>query len=136
MKSINTYFNGDRFRSRLEARWALFLTEMGWVYDYEPEGFVLDNGTCYLPDFYISDLDTWIEVKPDLPTDEEIEKLRLLSAGFPNSFVMLANGLPANRAYRCWHNGQEVSQMVYDYPLVEDLIRKFGLTVSQNSGRH
>jgi hypothetical protein len=40
---------GIRFRSRLEARWAAFFDEVGWVWEYEP--FDL---TGYIPDFLIS----------------------------------------------------------------------------------
>lgn len=53
MKAIETYYNGYRFRSRLEARVAKLLDELGIRYEYEPEGFVLSDGTRYLPDFYL-----------------------------------------------------------------------------------
>jgi hypothetical protein len=39
-------YNGYRFRSRLEARWAVFFDELGVAYRYEPEGFEL-GGTRY-----------------------------------------------------------------------------------------
>ena len=52
IKAIETEYNGYRFRSRLEARWAVFFDELGIKYQYEPEGFDLD-GTLYLPDFYL-----------------------------------------------------------------------------------
>ena len=55
IKAIETIYNGYKFRSRLEARWAVFFEEAGIEYQYEPEGYVLDNGECYLPDFYIPD---------------------------------------------------------------------------------
>lgn len=44
IKSIETYYNGYRFRSRLEARWAVFFDAAGIKYEYEPEGFELDDG--------------------------------------------------------------------------------------------
>ena len=53
LKAIETFYNGYRFRSRLEARWAVFFDSAGIEYVYEPEGFKLDNGLCYLPDFLI-----------------------------------------------------------------------------------
>lgn len=56
MKAIETVYNGYRFRSRLEARWTVFFDALGVKeedYEYEPEGFVLDDGTRYLPDFRI-----------------------------------------------------------------------------------
>lgn len=63
MKAIETIYNGYRFRSRLEARWAVFFDEMGIKYEYEPEGFELSDGTRYLPDFYLPESDSFFEVK-------------------------------------------------------------------------
>lgn len=63
MKAIQTEYNGYKFRSRLEARWAVFFDEAGIKYQYEPEGFEMQDGTRYLPDFYLPDLDLWVEVK-------------------------------------------------------------------------
>lgn len=51
IKSIETEYNGYRFRSRLEARWAVFFDALHVPYEYEPEGFDLGDGTYYLPDF-------------------------------------------------------------------------------------
>lgn len=56
MKAIETVYNGYKFRSRLEARWAVFFDSVGIKYQYEPEGFVLRDGTRYLPDFYLPDV--------------------------------------------------------------------------------
>ena len=39
LKPIPTRYNDYRFRSRLEARWALFFDHLGIAYQYEPEGF-------------------------------------------------------------------------------------------------
>ena len=48
-------FRGYLFRSRLEARWAVFFDALGIQWEYEPEGIVLSDGTHYLPDFYLPD---------------------------------------------------------------------------------
>lgn len=64
IKPIETVYNGYRFRSRLEARWAVFFDAAGIKYEYEPEGYEVD-GTRYLPDFYLPELDVHVEVKPD-----------------------------------------------------------------------
>lgn len=53
MKAIETIYKWYRFRSRLEARWAVFFDAMGIEWEYEPEGFALDDGTNYLPDFFL-----------------------------------------------------------------------------------
>ena len=53
MKIIETKYKGYHFRSRLEARWAVFFDELGVKWEYEPEGFELPNGKYYLPDFRV-----------------------------------------------------------------------------------
>lgn len=73
MKAIETEYNGYRFRSRLEARWAVFFDTLGIKYEYEPEGFDLD-GVYYLPDFWLPDIKTWVEVK-GVMRKEDSEKI-------------------------------------------------------------
>ena len=63
IKAIETHYNGYKFRSRLEARWAVFFDEAGIEYQYEPEGFDI-NGTWYLPDFYLPWYKCYVEIKP------------------------------------------------------------------------
>lgn len=73
IKVIETEYNGYRFRSRLEARWAVFFDALGIKYQYEPEGFDAD-GVKYLPDFYLPDADRWIEIKGKKLSVDEIRK--------------------------------------------------------------
>lgn len=54
-------YSGVVFRSRLEARWALFFDLMGWDWDYEP-GMYPVGGRMYIPDFWVDALG-WVEVK-------------------------------------------------------------------------
>lgn len=61
--SVETEYAGCRFRSRLEARWAVFFDHAGIEWQYEPERFGLSGGRTYLPDFYLPECDTWVEVK-------------------------------------------------------------------------
>lgn len=66
IKPIETRYKGYRFRSRLEARWAVFFDDMRFSWEYEPEGFVLNDGTHYLPDFRVKTpqgKDIWYEIK-------------------------------------------------------------------------
>lgn len=63
IKAIETVYNNFRFRSRLEARWAVFFDLMGIRYEYEKEGFDLGDDVLYLPDFWLPELDCWFEVK-------------------------------------------------------------------------
>lgn len=66
-KPIETIYNGYRFRSRLEARWAVLFDALGIEYEYEPEGFEILFGDgekiMYLPDFYLPESGLFAEVK-------------------------------------------------------------------------
>ena len=73
LKPIETTYNGHRFRSRLEARWAVFLTVLGVPYDYEPEGYTFEEHK-YLPDFWIASWDVFVEIKPFRPNSIELER--------------------------------------------------------------
>lgn len=66
IKPIETEYNGYLFRSRLEARWAVFFDKAGILYEYEAEGFVLSDGTYYLPDFYLPWFNCYVEIKPNV----------------------------------------------------------------------
>lgn len=81
MKNIETYYASCHFRSRSEARWAVFFDHLGIGWQYEPQGFELPSGR-YLPDFLldlsVQDDDTsgirggvWFEVKGAAPTEHE-----------------------------------------------------------------
>lgn len=70
IKPIETEYNGYRFRSRLEARWAIFFDELNLNWEYETEGYDI-FGIWYLPDFYIKQYDCFVEIKPE-PTNNSI----------------------------------------------------------------
>ena len=95
IKPIETQYNGLRFRSRLEARWAVFFDTLGVEYEYEPEGFELPSGARYLPDFRVKcygtrggawghgvesygaeiiPFDLWVEVKGNM-TQEDADRI-------------------------------------------------------------
>ena len=62
---IETEYAGYRFRSRLEARWALYFDLCGIPWQYEVEGYTLSDGQRYLPDFWLPDHNQFVEVKPN-----------------------------------------------------------------------
>lgn len=64
IRAIPTKYSGVSFRSRLEARWAVFFDTLGVEWEYEPEGFQLSTGERYLPDFWLPVLKMYAEVKP------------------------------------------------------------------------
>lgn len=92
IKAIETSYKGYRFRSRLEAKWAVFLDHIGWEWQYEPEGFELGDGDRYLPDFLIEDC-LWLEIKAKLPTADELRKARKL-ADQSDKAIVFGVGLP------------------------------------------
>jgi hypothetical protein len=66
-------------RSRLEARWAAVLDSAGLSWEYEPQVLRLGRGRggSYLPDFWLPDQQTWLEVKG--PHWERFDKTRALA---------------------------------------------------------
>lgn len=111
LKPIETVYNGYRFRSRLEARWAVFFDQIGMEYQYEPEGFHLSDGTFYLPDFYLPWFKCWVEIKPngmDKETYETAEKKCIkLFEDLENQITMLCIGDPMDANMRIFCNDSD-----------------------------
>jgi len=99
IKAIPTEYKGYKFRSRLEARWAVFFDTMGYEWVYEPEGFELENGTRYLPDFII-DNTYYVEIKPVEFNELEILKCKLLAKQTKKEVLMLV-GIQDYKNYDC-----------------------------------
>ena len=80
IRAIPTFYAGHYFRSRLEARWAVFFDTCGIKWEYEKEGYSLPSGP-YLPDFWLPKVSlrdgkpgVWVEIKPVMYTKEEERK--------------------------------------------------------------
>ncbi|MFA5376624.1 MAG: hypothetical protein WC455_12830 [Dehalococcoidia bacterium] len=96
IKPIETHYKGYRFRSRLEARYAVALDKMqtkGIPWEYEFEGFDLGKAGYYLPDFWLPSINAFAEVKPMRLNIQEVERVKALydMTGFP---VLLLIGTP------------------------------------------
>lgn len=78
IQAIETVYKGYRFRSRSEARWAVFFDTLGVKYIYEPEGYVFEDGTRYLPDFYLPNANMFFEVKGLELSKEDENKIKKL----------------------------------------------------------
>jgi len=87
IKAIETRYKGYRFRSRLEARWAVFFDFMEWEWQYEKEGFTLPSG-MYLPDFWIATVNMWAEVKPKPLNSHEKKLAKELAAATAFQFYV------------------------------------------------
>lgn len=101
IKAIETSYKGYRFRSRLEARWAVFFDALKIKWEYEQEGFKLSDNTSYLPDFYLPTFEggIYVEVKPD---GDPFIKARQFSIDSGRS-ILLAEGVPTTRVYKIVH---------------------------------
>lgn len=88
IKSIPTWYNGIKYRSKLEAKWAVFFTSLKLPFEYEKQGFII-GGECYLPDFYFPTLKKWLEIKPPQYEDgylvcpQDHPMLQLYNGEFP-----------------------------------------------------
>lgn len=94
MRPIETVYAGHRFRSRLEARWAVFFDALCIKWEYEPEGYHLSDGSMYLPDFWLPGFHlaggTFVEVKPEGGSVSKAQQFAR-DSGAP---VLLAVGAP------------------------------------------
>lgn len=63
--AVPRWHAGQAFRSSLEADWAATLDHMHIKWVYEPQLFTLPSGERYLPDFFLPEIGTWLEVKGD-----------------------------------------------------------------------
>lgn len=89
IQAIETHYNGYRFRSRLEARWAVFFDAMDEEYRYEYQGYTshVYAGWNYLPDFWLPRMKIPVEVKGDVSADD-MAKLGI----FINEVVAIPGG--------------------------------------------
>ncbi len=89
IKPIPTRYDGYSFRSRLEARWAVFFKTLGLPYRYEAEGYRV-GGANYLADFYFPSCKCWNEAVDFLA-------ITLLIRGCSSSASSLEIGLRSER---------------------------------------
>lgn len=95
--AIETVYKGYKFRSRLEARWAVAFDLHKIAYEYEPEAYLLPSG-AYLPDFYFPKWDMFGEVKRGEFTNGERTKCKELVLATGKNCLLL-DGLPTYGAY-------------------------------------
>jgi len=93
---IETRYAGCRFRSRLEARWAVLFDAIDLEWQYEPQGFDTPFGP-YLPDFYIPIWGAWMEVKGEMPTD--LRREAFFADSVAQRYNILAGDIPRPDLY-------------------------------------
>jgi hypothetical protein len=100
MRPIETKYRGETFKSRMEARWAVFFDTLDVEWTYEVCQYESPTAGRYTPDFLVragSEL-ALAEVKPEWPTGMEVHKFRAASgkSGLP---VAILIGTPAFKHY-------------------------------------
>lgn len=99
VRSIPTWYKGTRFRSKLEASWAEFFTVHRMQWAYEPEGFDFD-GVLYLPDFWLPEIKTFVEVKGILEEKDEEKLWTLATAAACQGIMTILAESPVGQGFR------------------------------------
>lgn len=96
---LPTRYKGVDYRSRLEAKWAVFFDRLRIRNLYEPEPFKLADGSCYTPDFFLPKFGgrhgTFVEVRPDGDLFLQPRRFALET----DALVWLCDDEPAARTY-------------------------------------
>lgn len=105
IKAVDTQYKGHRFRSRLEARWAVFFDSLGryFRWEYEPERFQLKCGT-YLPDFWLPKQQRFVEIKGVKPNSFSLYRT---FARQSQTRITLMVGDPRDVWDACWKRDDE-----------------------------
>lgn len=99
MKPIETTYAGHRFRSRLEARWAVFFDHLDIEWEYEAQGYEVGD-VRYLPDFWLPALGLWAEVKGTMSHADLVKmmtvfpKLRPVTSGQVEPRLLILGPVP------------------------------------------
>lgn len=101
--SLPTRWKGIIFRSRLEARWAIFFDSLKpkLPYEYEPELIETPYGP-YLPDFYLPTIKTFWLVKGQPMDEREMKIHHWLAERF--SIFVAAGQIPQSFGEMCIEN--------------------------------
>lgn len=113
IQPIQTQYKGYLFRSRLEARWAVFFDALGVRWEYEKEGYELPGGR-YLPDFWLPingkhpGSGYWVEIKPSDPSPRERLLFRqLVSTTLHSGYIFCGSPWPGEYFYEKWYANRD-----------------------------
>lgn len=95
-----------RLRSGYELIYAEYLIRNSIVFKYEPQVFTLSPSMRYVPDFYLPDLDLWVEIKGEV-TEKSLEKMKLFAQVTGNKIKMVTTAdindyLEGGFKYKTW----------------------------------
>lgn len=107
-----TTYRDTLFRSITEARTAVFFEYAGIKYQYEPTTIKLVSGKLYVPDFYLSDFDVFVEVKPNNDVIRDVERNKADLLAVEGKDVWLTRGHPRYGYPWFEHIGQSQQCMI------------------------
>lgn len=95
-EAVDTVHGGIRYRSRTQARWAVFLDTLGLEHAYEPKRFLLGGGISLTPDFLLPSLNAWLIVNSADPAIREADRWKagLFASEHPEFRIWLSSGAP------------------------------------------
>ena len=103
IKAKPTIFRSIEYRSILESEWAKWLYDRRFNAQYEKRKFKLERGIWYLPDFYIPETRTFIEVKGNMERIHKpyqlTQELRRECPHWPDGGTMLLLAGPVGTFY-------------------------------------
>lgn len=104
IKPIRNRYRGIDFDSTLESDWASTFDALGWEWEPQPHGILVEDNVRYRPDFYLPAQRVWAEVKG--PHNQRIDKpSRLQAALSRDSFEWDADLVVILRPPRAGRNG-------------------------------
>lgn len=86
-------FDGEYYDSQTEAAWAAYLQLHEVVFEHEPATYKLPSGHLYTPDFYLPEMDAFIEAKNGNANNLAAYKISQLAFATGKQGFM-ANGKP------------------------------------------
>lgn len=120
-----TWYNNYYFRSKLEAKWAVFFDRLKIKWVYEPEPFTCADGSQYTPDFFLPEvylrdsLGVYLEIKPDGFSDSLYYRRIKSSLNNGNLVVLFGDPITATvEAQDSAYNGNLQLQPWEDQPMV------------------
>lgn len=105
MRAVETEYNGNRFCSQLEARWAVFFDVIGVEYRCKHK----DVYQKFLADFWLPGMNLWVKVysKSYKLLEDEEENIRWFSG--KNNQIMVVFGEPSfDNKIVVWNNGKVI----------------------------
>lgn len=93
LKALPTIYGGINYRSRIEARWAVFFDTLGIPFEYEKEGFDLGDDQLYLPDFWLPQQKFWVEINGADPDEDACDKAHRLAVASSHEVFVFFGGI-------------------------------------------